>query len=123
MGREPIELMSERGMAKMREAGRLAANLLAHLEAMVKPGVTTGMLNDEAERYTKEHGAISAPLGYPGGPGSFPKSICTSINEVVCHGIPSDAQELKDGDIINIDIINIETIYINHFFTIINIFI
>ncbi|NEQ13636.1 MAG: type I methionyl aminopeptidase, partial [Moorea sp. SIO3E2] len=57
-------------------------------------------INDEAERWTKEHGAISAPLGYQG----FPKSICTSINEVVCHGIPNGKQILKDGDIINIDV-------------------
>lgn len=104
MGREPIELMSQRGMEKMRSAGRFAANLLAHLEVMVAPGVSTLELNDEAERFTKEFGATSAPLGYPGGPGSFPKSICTSVNEVVCHGIPSASQTLKDGDIINIDV-------------------
>jgi methionyl aminopeptidase len=104
MGREPIELMSQRGMEHMREAGRFAATLLSHLEAMLEPGVTTGALNDEAERYTQEFGAFSAPLGYPGGPGSFPKSICTSVNEVVCHGIPSEDQVLKDGDIINIDV-------------------
>jgi methionyl aminopeptidase len=104
MGKEPIELMSQRGMKKMRSAGRLAANLLAHLETMVAPGVSTLELNDEAERYTKEQGATSAPLGYPGGPGSFPKSICTSVNEVICHGIPNAGQKLKDGDIINIDV-------------------
>ncbi len=84
----------------MRQAGRLAAELLDYLEPMVKPGVSTLELNDEAERWTKAHGAKSAPLGYHG----FPKSICTSVNEVVCHGIPDAKQILKEGDIINIDV-------------------
>ena len=90
----------------MRRACQLAARLLDHLEPMVKPGVSTLELNDEAERWTKSHGAKSAPLGYPGGEGTdpFPKSICTSVNEVVCHGIPNTKQILRDGDIINIDV-------------------
>ncbi|NET65315.1 MAG: type I methionyl aminopeptidase [Moorea sp. SIO1G6] len=100
MAAERIVLLSSREIAKMRLAGRLATALLDHLEPMVKPGVSTNEINDEAERWTKEHGAISAPLGYQG----FPKSICTSINEVVCHGIPNGKQILKDGDIINIDV-------------------
>ncbi|EGJ33711.1 MULTISPECIES: type I methionyl aminopeptidase [Moorena] len=100
MAAERIVLLSSREIAKMRLAGRLATALLDHLEPMVKPGVSTLEINDEAERWTKEHGAISAPLGYQG----FPKSICTSINEVVCHGIPNGKQILKDGDIINIDV-------------------
>jgi methionyl aminopeptidase len=104
MGRDPIELMGTHGLDKMRAAGQLAAELLAHLGDMVKPGVTTGQLNDEAERWTQARGAVSAPLGYPGGPGSFPKSICTSVNEVVCHGIPHEGHVLNDGDIINIDV-------------------
>ena len=97
---ETIILLSSREIAKMRQAGRLAAKLLDHLEPMVKPGVSTLELNDEAERWTQEHGAKSAPLGYH----DFPKSICTSVNEVVCHGIPNAKQILKDGDIINIDV-------------------
>jgi methionyl aminopeptidase len=97
---EVITLLSSREIAKMRRAGRLAAALLAHLRPLVKPGVTTLALNDEAERWTKAHGAKSAPLGYHG----FPKSICTSVNEVVCHGIPNAKQILKEGDIINIDV-------------------
>jgi methionyl aminopeptidase len=97
---ETIEILSSRELDKMRTAGRLAAELLNHLEPMVKPGVTTLELNDEAERWTKAHGATSAPLGYKG----FPKSICTSVNEVICHGIPNSKQVLKDGDIINIDV-------------------
>ncbi len=100
MGNETIVLLSNRELDKMRKAGRLAAQLLHHLEPMVKPGVSTLELNDEAERWTQAHGAKSAPLGYKG----FPKSICTSVNEVVCHGIPNAGQILNDGDIINIDV-------------------
>lgn len=95
-----IVLLSSREIEKMRKAGHLAAELLRHLEPMVKPGVSTLELNDQAERWTQAHGAKSAPLGYKG----YPKSICTSINEVVCHGIPNAKQILRDGDIINIDV-------------------
>lgn len=100
MASETIVLLSNRELDKMRKAGRLAAELLHHLGAMVKPGVSTLEINDEAERWTQAHGAKSAPLGYNG----FPKSICTSVNEVVCHGIPNSKQILKEGDIINIDV-------------------
>lgn len=100
MATETIVLLSSREIEKMRQAGRLAAELLNHLEPMVKPGVSTLEINDEAERWTIAHGAKSGPLGYHG----FPRSICTSINEVVCHGIPNAKQILKDGDIINIDV-------------------
>ncbi|MEB3278122.1 MAG: type I methionyl aminopeptidase [Lyngbya sp.] len=100
MGSETIVLLSSREIEKMRQAGRLAAQLLNHLEPMVKPGVSTLEINDEAERWTQAHGARSAPLGYHG----FPKSICTSINHVICHGIPDAKQILQDGDIINIDV-------------------
>ncbi|MBZ8180160.1 type I methionyl aminopeptidase [Oscillatoria salina] len=100
MGSERITLLSSREIEKMRRAGRLAAQLLDRLAPMIKPGVSTLELNDEAERWTQAHGAKSAPLGYHG----FPKSICTSVNEVICHGIPRADQILKDGDIINIDV-------------------
>lgn len=100
-----IVLLSARELDKMRRVGRLAANLLKHLEPMVKPGVSTQLLNDEAERWTQAHGAISAQLGYaPPGHPPFTRSICTSINEVICHGIPNPKQILKDGDIVNIDV-------------------
>lgn len=100
-----IVLLSARELNKMRRVGKLAANLLEHLEPMVKPGVSTQTLNDEAERWTRANGAISAQLGYaPLGHPPFPRSICTSVNEVVCHGIPNPKQILKDGDIINIDV-------------------
>lgn len=100
METEVITLLSKRELEKMRVAGQLAAQLLYHLESLVRPGVTTLELNNEAERWTKAHGAKSAPLGYKG----FPKSICTSVNEVICHGIPNAKQVLRDGDIINIDV-------------------
>lgn len=100
MGNGTIVLLSNRELEKMRTSGRLAAELLNHLEQMVKPGVSTLQLNDEAERWTQAHKAKSAPLGYHG----YPKSICTSINEVVCHGIPNAKQILAEGDIINIDV-------------------
>lgn len=97
---ETITLLSKREVEKMRRAGQLASQLLDYLAPMVQPGITTQALNDEAERWTRSHGAKSAPLGYNG----FPKSICTSVNEVICHGIPNPKQILRDGDIINIDV-------------------
>lgn len=98
-------MLSARELNKMRRVGQLAANLLKHLEPMVQPGVSTQTLNDEAERWTQANGAISAQLGYaPPGYPPFTRSICTSVNEVVCHGIPNSKQILKDGDIINIDV-------------------
>ncbi|MEM8807765.1 MAG: type I methionyl aminopeptidase [Cyanobacteria bacterium P01_G01_bin.38] len=102
-----ITLLSQRELEQMRKACRLAAQLLDHLAPMVKPGVSTLELNDEAERWTQAHGATSAPLGYSAGTEGvmdYPKSICTSVNEVVCHGIPNAQQILKEGDIINIDV-------------------
>jgi methionyl aminopeptidase len=95
-----IVLKSDAEIDAMRAAGRLAADLLDLLEFQVKPGVSTLELNDIVHAYTVEHGGISAPLNYRG----FPKSVCTSVNEVVCHGIPNAKQKLKDGDIINIDV-------------------
>jgi Methionine aminopeptidase len=85
---------------KMRVAGQLAAEVLQMIEPYVKPGIMTGELDEICHDYivNKQH-AIPAPLHYRG----FPKSICTSINHVVCHGIP-DERKLRDGDIINIDI-------------------
>jgi len=100
MDDEKVVILSAAEIEKMRKAGRLAAELLHHVSQMVAPGVTTQEINDEAERWTRAHGARSAPLGYKG----FPKSICTSINEVVCHGIPDPKTVLKNGDIINLDV-------------------
>lgn len=83
----------------MRRAGAFAAQTLDFITPHVKAGVTTNELNDLCHEFTVSHGAIPAPLGYHG----FPKSICTSVNHVVCHGIPND-KKLKEGDIINIDV-------------------
>lgn len=86
---------------KMRVAGALAAQTLEMIRPHVQPGITTGELDRICHDYiTKELGGIPAPLNYNG----FPKSICTSINDVICHGIPSDGKKLKNGDIINIDV-------------------
>lgn len=89
---------------KMRAAGRLAAQTLDLITEYVQPGVSTNTLNDICHDFIVSHGAIPAPLNYmQSGNIPFPKSICTSINHVVCHGIPND-KLLKDGDIINIDV-------------------
>jgi len=85
--------------AAMRLAGRLAAETLDFITPYVKPGVTTGELDRLCEQFTRDRGGIPAPLGYKG----FPKSVCISINHVVCHGIPGD-RKLIDGDILNIDV-------------------
>lgn len=87
-------------IAKMRVAGKLAAEVLEMIGPHVKTGISTNELNDICHQYiTEQQKAIPAPLHYKG----FPKSICTSVNHVVCHGIPSE-KKLKDGDIINIDV-------------------
>jgi len=88
----------------IREASRLAAKILDATCAMAKEGVTTQELNDYAHKLHIETGATPAPLHYGHPP--FPKSICTSLNEVICHGIPSNTK-LKDGDILNIDVTSI----------------
>ncbi|WP_097460172.1 type I methionyl aminopeptidase [Mangrovitalea sediminis] len=93
---------------KMRVAGRLAAEVLEMIEPYIKPGVTTGELDRICHDYiVNEQKAIPAPLNYRG----FPKSICTSVNHVICHGIPSDSKLLKNGDILNIDITVIKDEY------------
>ena len=95
-----VSIKTPDDIAKMRIAGRLAAEVLEMIEEHVQIGVTTDELNTICHDYiVNVQKAIPAPLNYNG----FPKSICTSINHVVCHGIPND-KPLKDGDIINIDI-------------------
>ncbi len=83
----------------MKKSGQLAAQVLDFITSYVKSGVTTNTLNDLCHNFIIENGAVPAPLNYRG----YPKSICTSINHVICHGIPND-KPLKDGDIINIDV-------------------
>lgn len=85
---------------KMRAAGRLAAETLDYLTPHVKAGISTLALDTLAHDFILEHNAIPAPLNYKG----FPKSICTSLNHVICHGIPNEKTILKKGDILNIDV-------------------
>lgn len=95
-----VKIKTPDEIVKMRIAGKLAADVLDMIAPHVQPGVTTESLNQICHDYiTKEQQAIPAPLNYRG----FPKSICTSINHVVCHGIPNE-KRLKKGDIINIDV-------------------
>ena len=99
-GVRSIQLHGPEGYAGMRKAGRLAAEVLDYITPYVEPGISTGELDRLCHAFTEDHGAISAPLNYRG----FPKSICTSVNHVVCHGIPDDAKKLSSGDTVNIDI-------------------
>ena len=94
-----IKLHGPAAFAGMRRAGKLAAETLDALAPLVKPGVTTGELDDFVRQFNLDGGAVPATLGYRG----YAHSCCISINHVVCHGIPSDRQ-LKDGDIVNIDV-------------------
>ena len=94
-----ILLHDSEDFAGMRAAGRLAAETLDMITGHVKPGVTTGQLDTLCHEFMQDHGAIPATLNYRG----YPKSICTSINHVVCHGIPGE-RRLMDGDILNIDV-------------------
>lgn len=87
----------------IRKSSRLAAQTLDYLASFIKPGLNTESLNQLAVKFIADHGAVAAPLGYNG----YPKSICTSVNNVVCHGIPSSKEVLKNGDIINLDITTI----------------
>ncbi|MBN9144968.1 methionyl aminopeptidase [Novosphingobium sp. 1748] len=94
-----IKLHGPAAFEGMRRAGRLAAEILDALTEVVKPGVTTGEIDDIVRQMTLDGGAVPATLGYRG----FAHSCCTSINHVICHGIPGD-KVLKDGDIVNIDV-------------------
>ncbi|KAL8200587.1 hypothetical protein R6Q57_011926 [Mikania cordata] len=98
------EVHDEKGMKCMRASGKLAAQVLQYAGTLVKPGVTTDAIDQEVHQMIIDNGAYPSPLGY----GGFPKSVCTSVNECICHGIP-DSRELEDGDIINIDV----TVYLN----------
>jgi methionyl aminopeptidase len=102
-----VEIKSAREIDAMREVGRLAGESLMKVAELIKPGVTTNELNAFVHEDTLKKGAKPAPLNYRNGDTPpFPKSICTSINEVVCHGIPSP-RPLRDGDIVNVDITHI----------------
>jgi len=94
-----IKIHTAKDFEGMRKAGRLAAECLDMITLHVKPGVTTQELDTLCHNFIIENNAVPAPLNYRG----FPKSICTSINHVVCHGIPGD-KVLRDGDVVNIDV-------------------
>ena len=99
--KSPKMIKSSDEIAKMKVAGKLAAQTLEMIEQYVQPGISTGELDRICHDYiVKQIDCIPAPLNYNG----FPKSICTSINQVVCHGIPDDNRVLKNGDIMNIDV-------------------
>ncbi len=95
-----ITIHSAADFEAMRRAGRLAAETLDYITPYVTPGTTTEQLDRLCHDFIVTRGAIPAPLNYRG----FPKSICTSVNHVVCHGIPNDKKRLRDGDVINIDV-------------------
>ena len=101
----PIVIKTEAEIAAMRLAGRLASEVLDHIAPFVRPGVTTGELDRLCHQYMVEvQHTVPAPLNYaPPGYRPFPKSICTSVNHQVCHGIPGD-RVLRSGDIVNIDV-------------------
>ncbi|NGO70808.1 type I methionyl aminopeptidase [Streptomyces boncukensis] len=96
---EGPEAQDAETLERMRTAGRIAARALEEAAKHIAPGVTTDQLDDVAHAYMVEHGAYPSTLGYRG----FPKSLCTSVNEVICHGIP-DSTVLRDGDIVNLDV-------------------
>jgi methionyl aminopeptidase len=103
----PIKLWNGADLDRMRRAGRLAAEVLEMIGEHVVPGVTTDDLDRICHRYIVDvQDAIPAPLNYSNAPGQtpYPKSICTSVNHVVCHGIPSASKRLKRGDIVNVDV-------------------
>lgn len=97
-----IEIKSPKMIRRMRRAGELAAATLCEVAKQLRPGMKTDEINTLVHQMTLEQDARPAPLNYKG----FPKSVCTSVNDVICHGIPG-SEELKDGDIINVDVTTI----------------
>ncbi|XP_022155198.1 methionine aminopeptidase 1B, chloroplastic [Momordica charantia] len=98
------QMHDSEGIAQMRAACQLAARVLDHAGTLVRPSVTTNEIDKAVHQMIIDAGAYPSPLGY----GGFPKSVCTSVNECMCHGIP-DSRQLQSGDIINIDV----TVYLN----------
>ncbi|MBL7665887.1 MAG: type I methionyl aminopeptidase [Bacteriovoracaceae bacterium] len=102
-----ISIKSAREIALMKEACQLASRTLDHVEKFLVPGISTLEVNDICHEFIIKHGGIPSCLNYNG----FPKSICTSLNNVICHGIPNKNDIAKDGDILNVDV----TAYLNGF--------
>ena len=84
----------------IRRSGVVNTGVLDLVESKIRPGMSTAEIDRLVYDYTTAHGAVPAPLNYEG----FPKSVCTSVNEVVCHGIPSEDEILEEGDIVNVDV-------------------
>jgi methionyl aminopeptidase len=97
-----IRLKDKKAVDGIRTAGRLVLKTLDMVEALIRPGIVTDVINTVVHEHTVKNGGIPAPLNYRG----FPKSVCVSVNEVICHGIPGE-RELRDGDIVNVDITTI----------------
>ena len=100
---EKIIIKTPEQIEGIRKSSQLAGQTLEFIAPFVKEGVSTEFLNQKIEAFIREHGAIPATLGY----GGYPKSCCISLNEVVCHGIPSETEILKNSDILNIDVTTI----------------
>ena len=98
-----IIIKSAEQIEGIRQSSKLAGQCLVMIEDFIKEGISTGFLNDKIEEFIRDNGAIPATVGYNG----YPKATCISLNEVVCHGIPSSNQVLKEGDILNIDVTTI----------------
>ena len=94
-----LRLYKSEDFPPMRKAGKLAAEVLDMIAEHIRPGITTNQIDTLCYDFIIKNGAIPSPLGYKG----YPKSVCTSVNHVVCHGIPSD-KKLQEGDIVNVDI-------------------
>ena len=94
-----IRLKEKKDIEEMKKAGRLAIDMLNMVEAHIRPGITTDHINTLVHEFTIAHGATPAPLNYRG----FPKSVCVSVNEEICHGIPGP-RIIREGDIVNIDV-------------------
>lgn len=96
-------IKNEKQIAGIREAGKLNTEILDRVSEFIKEGISTEEINHLVHEYTISHGGIPAPLGYEG----YPKSVCVSIDEVVCHGIPDKNRILKQGEIVNVDVTTI----------------
>ena len=106
VGNVPVK--SREQIEGIRESGKINTMVLDYVEEHIKAGISTQEIDDWVRKVTTDNGAICAPYHYEG----FPKSVCTSVNSVICHGIPSKDEILKEGDIINVDV---STIYKGYF--------
>jgi methionyl aminopeptidase len=98
--RQNIQIKTKDELEGMRKAGRLASECLQWITSQIEPGMNTQDIDDLQVQFVEKHGVRAAPLNYRG----FPKSICTSINEVICHGIPTTEDVLEEGDIVGVDV-------------------